>query len=202
MANNTKTNKTKTTSTKRTTSNKTSPIKEVKETTVEAMSVVPEVNIPIRANSQYLDKIDPHELIPCTNLTHGTLIYVSKRMAGYEERWDSFGAVAYIEFIELQSMARTDKMFFTENWIQIDDVRVLRQLNVDRFYKYAIDIDKFDDLFDLDIDELSKKINGMTKCIKNTVTMRAIELIENGTLDSMKKIEALENLLSCELIER
>lgn len=140
-------------------------------------------------------------IVGCSNGTYGKLMYVSGKTNERHE-WDAYGDVEYLELSELVSMKNSQKRFFTENWILIDDIDILKFLGVEKFYEKALNRDEIERLFSLQPEEVTKKIEGMTNGMKNTVAFYAAECIQNGSLDSRKMISALENSLNVELIEK
>ena len=98
-------------------------------------------------------------------------------------------------------MRNSQKRFFTENWIMIDDMDVLQFLGVEKYYEKALNSEEMESLFETDPNELSEKIHGMTDGMKNTVAFYASEKIKDGSLDSRKMISVLEDALGVELIE-
>lgn len=135
------------------------------------------------------------------NLTGGKLFYVSKRLVGYSEEWHEFGEEIPMEMAELYSMKNTDRRFFTENWIEVD-MAVLRDLQMDRFYENSITADEIENLFEMDTDKIISKIEKASPVIKNCVGIKAMKMVEDGRLNNIKTISALEKALNCELYER
>lgn len=174
-------------------------INETEETseTVEIAETQEAPSIIYRAKA----KIPMDALVMVKNLTGGKLVYVSKRMNGYSISWDSFGEEVPVEMSELYAMKNTDRRFFTENWIEVD-INVLRDLQMDRFYKNSITIDEINTMFDMDTDELIKKVKAASKTIQNSIGLRAIEMIKDRQLTDINVISALEEALNCELYER
>lgn len=146
-------------------------------------------------------EISSNYLVPCTSCFKGKLIYISKRTQGYQEEW-SFGQTAYIEFIELQTMVRTDKKFFENNWLYVEDMNVVKALNLERYYKNILKAEDFDDFFKKSPAEIEKRLKEMSNEIKISVVVRAIEMVEEGTLDSMKVIETIERVTGYDIIEK
>ena len=135
------------------------------------------------------------------NLTGGKLVYESKRLRGYSEVWHEFGEEIPMEMAELYSMKNTDRKFFTENWIEVD-ISVLRDLQMDRFYKNVMTVDEINNMFEMEADELINKVSNMTIALKNCVGIKASEMIADGRLTNIHTINALEKALNCELYER
>ena len=83
-----------------------------------------------------------------------------------------------------------------------EDSWVLKYLGVDRFYKNAIDIDGFDNIFKMKPKELEKTIAGLSAGQKKSVAYRAYELIAEKEIDSLSVIEILEKALGIQLMEK
>ena len=139
--------------------------------------------------------------VVCKNGTRGNLIYKSTRNLGYEVEWSEFGEEQQIEFGELLVMRGSQRRFFEDNWIIIEDQNVLKRLGVERFYKDVPEIEKFDELFKEDPDMLKEKISGMSAGMKDSVRIRAKELIMDGKIDSMAVIKAVGDAVGCDLTE-
>lgn len=148
-------------------------------------------------------EIDMSQQIPVYNGFHGKLIYKSSR-TGETFRWMEFGDEQDIELRELRNARNTGKAFFENNWFMFDDEYkwVIDYLGVGRYYKYAINIDEFDELFEKDPDDITEIISVMSSGQKNSLAYRARQLVADGTIDSRRVIAALETSLGVELIER
>ena len=159
--------------------------------------------VPVSVITTYIPKrkIPLDAQVMVKNMTGGKLVYSSKRLVGYTEEWHEFGEEIPMEMAELYSMKNTDRRFFTENWIEVDPA-VLRDLQMDRFYKDAITADEIENMVDMDINELISKINSMSQTTKNCIGIKAMEMIADGRLNNINKISALEKALNCELYER
>lgn len=150
-------------------------------------------------------KIPKDALIPLRNATMGQLVYGSSRQMGYTIVWSEPNAVQTVEFSELMSMRNTDRKFFTENWLLIEDdeftaEQVMRQLNILTYYKNYIDTEKLDEFFELPTDELVERIGTLSDGQKNTVLHKAIELYKDEKLTDLRKIRALEKILGEEIM--
>ena len=171
-----------------------------KTATIEKADVTEEVT---SASSPIVPKkkIPLDEPVMVKNLTGGKLVYESKRLRGYSEVWHEFGEEIPMEMAELYSMKNTDRKFFTENWIEVD-ISVLRDLQMDRFYKNVMTVDEINNMFEMEADELINKVSNMTIALKNCVGIKASEMIADGRLTNIHTINALEKALNCELYER
>jgi len=145
--------------------------------------------------------LDPNMIVTVKNGFQGHLIYKSKRTNERFE-WESFGDEQDMDLQELKNARNASKAFFTNNWFLIDDPEVLEYLGVTQYYKYALNFASFDDLFKMDADEIEETISHLSVGQKKSVAYRAKQLIDNGEIDSIKVINALEDSLSIELIDR
>ena len=185
----------KTTKTAKSTVAKTSPTKV--DNTVETSTVVS------TEKKQYKIKqnLDPNTIVTVKNGFQGHLIYKSRRTNERFE-WESFGDEQDMDLQELKNAKNSSKAFFVNNWFLIDDPEVLDYLGVSQYYKYALNFASFDDLFKKSPDDIKDTISYLSVGQKKSVAYRAKELIANGVIDSIKVINALENSLSIELIDR
>lgn len=116
--------------------------------------------------------------------------------------WDQFGAEQEMELRELKNAKNSYKKFFENNWFMFDEDWIVDYLGVQRFYRNAVRIEDFDEIFQKDAETISQIIGGMSDGQKKSVAYRARVLIAEGDIDSNKAIAALEESLGVELIER
>lgn len=145
--------------------------------------------------------VDIHQYVVVRNGFQGELVYVSKR-TGEHFYWDKFGDEQEIELIELKNAKGSSKEFYTNNWWLFDDEWVIDWLGVRQFYKNALSLDTFDEVFKLKPEEIEERVGKLSDGQKRSVSYRARQLIKEGGIDSNKVIAALEKSLGTELIER
>ena len=185
-----------TTTTKKTTTKSTS----AKSETVDAQEEYTQTTV----NSRIIaNEIDMNQLIPVQNGYQGRLIYKSGR-TNEEFVWEQFGDEQDMELRELRYAKGSAKSFFENNWFMFPDEYqwVIQYLNVKQFYKNAIDIEHFDDVYKKSPKEIEAALSNLSDGQKRSVAYRASELIRCGEIDSNKAIAALESALGVELIER
>lgn len=146
-------------------------------------------------------EIDLHEYVSVRNGFQGRLVYVSKR-TGERFVWDEFGDEQEMELLELKNAKNSNKKFFENNWFMFDEKWIPDFLGVTRYYKYAIGIDEFDDLFEKTPSEIIECVSKLSDGQKKSVAYRARKLIANGGIDSNRAIAALEKSLGIELTEK
>lgn len=148
-------------------------------------------------------EIDIHQYIPVISGVHGKLTYISKK-TGEKFSWLDFGEEQDMELQELRNAKGSNKKFFEKNWFMFNDEYdwVIDYLGVRNFYKHALKIDQFDELFEKSPSEITKIIKDLSNGQKRAVGYRARQLISENAIDSLKVIDALEKSLGIELIER
>ena len=157
--------------------------------------------VPEEPKHYTLKDLDPHMYITVRNGFNGVLVYRSKK-TGERFVWESFGDEQDMELMELKSARNSSKDFFVNNWFLFDDPQVIEWLGVTQYYKHALTADGFDELFDKTPAEIKQVISKLSNGQKSSVMFRARNKIKNGEIDSIKVINALEEALGVELIER
>lgn len=191
---------TKSTTNKRKPTTKTSPAEKPVEAVDNNMEAKEALNESPIVSYKAKKAIPMDALVMVKSAVNGKLVYVSKRLNGYIETWNGMGEEIPMEMAELYSMKNTDKSFFTENWIEVDPI-VLRDLQMERYYKDAVSIADLEDIFELEGDELRQAISKMKENTKNAFALEAVSRVENGTLTNFRTISIIEEMLNCEIYE-
>lgn len=145
--------------------------------------------------------VDPNQYVTVRNGFQGRLVYRSRK-TGEMYVWDEFGAEQEMELLELKNAKNSYKKFFVNNWFMFDEDWIVDYLGVRQFYKNAIPIDGFDNIFTMKPAELKRTVNALSDGQKKSVAYRAKELIAEKRIDSLSVIEVLEDALKIELIEK
>lgn len=145
--------------------------------------------------------IDLEQYVTVRNGFQGRLVYISKH-TGERFVWDEFGAEQEMELRELKNAKNSCKKFFENNWFMFDEDWIVDYLGVQRFYRNAVRIEDFDEIFKKDASAIAQIIGDMSDGQKKSAAYRARVLIAEGAIDSNKAISTLEESLGVELIER
>lgn len=175
-----------------------------KDTTRKTNSNIRQQQKPVEMKKPIIPKdIDPTQYIAVRNGFQGQLVYKSQR-TGELFTWEGFGDEQDIELRELRNMKNSNKTFFINNWFMFseEDDWVIDYLGVRQYYKNAIKIDNFDDIFTKRPAELKAIISKLSEGQKKSVAYRASELIVEHKIDSLSVITTLEETLGIELIEK
>lgn len=201
------TRKTGSTTAKKTTAAKTqevqTPIADVMTSEVNQTHAVVAEPVAVEVPVAYRVKevLSPNMFVTVKNGFNGKLVYKSRK-TGESFIWDQFGDEQDIELQELKNAKSASRLFFENNWFMFDDPEVIAYLGVERYYKNALSLDKFDDIFVMNPEALKEKIAQLSSGQRNSVAYRARQLINEGEIDSRKVIAALEESLNIELIEK
>jgi len=161
---------------------------------VGAESELPRSDKPMRAAD-----IDPTQYVTVRNGFHGKLVYDSQR-TGEHFVWNAFGDEQEMELRELRNAKNSFKKYFENNWFMFDEAWIIDYLGMKQYYKHAISIDHFDEIFKLSPDKLMQRLSELSSGQKKSVAYRAKELINSGDIDSMSVVKALEEALGVELV--
>lgn len=181
---------TETTETKNVVKKTVSPAKETKAAELET-----------KRQYRVKNTLTPNTFVTVKNGFNGRLVYKSSRT--HEKFvWEGFGAEQDIELQELKNAKSAHKTYFEHNWFLFDDPEVIRYLGVERYYASALSFDEFDELFTKTPDEIRVRIAAIPDGQKQALIYKAKQMISDGEIDSIKMVEALEESLAVELIER
>lgn len=155
-------------------------------------------------------KLDDGVLLNVRSNVYGGLVYINSR-TGDKYEWNEFGDVQQLTAGDLRAMKGTQRSFFQNQWIVIDGIAdsgyedvtqedIYKALMVSQYYSDLVDLENFEDIFKMtSVDELRYLISKMSDGCRLNLVVAANTAIENGTLDSMRTIQALEECLGCEL---
>lgn len=174
-----------------------------KRTTTKAAAPVVKENVTQEPVKLVQQEVDMNQYIPVRNGFHGMLIYRSSR-TGEIVRWNEFGDEQDIELLELRNAKNSAKDFFVNNWFLFDQEYdwVIDFLGLRNYYRNAINVEGFDEIFRKTPAEIKKTVKEMSEGQKKSLTYRAADLIASGEIDSRKVIAALEDALGIDLIEK
>lgn len=161
---------------------------------------VAETDVAEKEKNIVAKEIDPNQYVTVRNGFHGKLVYHSSR-TGERFVWDGFGSEQEMELRELRNARNNSKSFFANNWFMFDEEWIVDYLGVRQFYKNAVRIEDFDNIFKQTPAELKKTIKTMTAGQKRSLIYRATELISSGEIDSRKTVAAIEDALGVKLSE-
>ena len=149
-----------------------------------------------------LRKVSPDELVDVQSCTYGNMLYISKR-TGNRVEWEDFGDIQTMTVGELQIMKGSQPLFFERKLIMIvgeNAKDVIDYLQLNKYYADFGSIDEIDAIFEASPEEIKRIVANLPDKAIETIARRAYALIENGTIDSQRVINALQDSLGYELV--
>ena len=166
-----------------------------KETTVteNIESVEQEVKKPIPR------KYAPDDLIPCRSITYGELL-----MTGTKSKlmyvWANYNDVTEVEFQDLQALKSTRSSYLFRPRFVIEDEELVEEWGKDfkDMYSKIVSVD-VEEMFNLPLGKFKAALKNAPKGVQQAVKNIAGEKIMNGSLDSLAKIKAIDEILNTDL---
>ncbi|MPL95075.1 hypothetical protein SDC9_41238 [bioreactor metagenome] len=150
-----------------------------------------------------LAEVSLNDLVEVQSCFYGSLVYVSSK-TGYRIEWGEFGASQYMPVEEVMTMRNSQPTFFTNQWVRIigDNASdVMNFLQLDRYYSKTAKVDSFDDLFAYTPAKIEEVVSTFTDSMKESFARYTHSLVQNGEIDSIKKIDAIERATGFEIKE-
>lgn len=144
-------------------------------------------------------KYAPDDLIPCRSITYGELLLTAPK-SKLLYSWSNYGDITEIEFQDLQALKSMRSSYIFKPRFIIEDLELVEQWNKDlgKIYSDIIEVD-VEDLFSLPLNQFKAKLKKAPSGIQQAVKNVAGEKILNGSLDSLAKIRAIDEILGTDL---
>lgn len=144
-------------------------------------------------------KFAPDELITCRSVTYGELLLTAPK-SKLLYSWSNYNDTTEVEFQDLQALKSTRSSYLYRPRIVIENEELLEQWDKDfgEMYKNIVDVD-VEDMFKLPLNQFKAKLKKSPKGVQQAVKNIAGEKIMNGSLDSLAKIKAIDEILGTDL---
>lgn len=199
--------KTKTASTKKVEAKKevqeVQDIQEVIETPVEEVKEVEEVAeekvIEKPVSKKEKRKFEPNDLIPCRSVVSGGL-FMDGIMSIMPYTWSDFGDVVDVEYRDLVAAVRNKNGYIMKPFFVImDDDFVAEYPFLKELYAKQYATKDLAKILLMPVDDMVEEIKTLPGNVKDILKGLASTWIENGKLDSFKRIKALDEALGTDL---
>ena len=144
-------------------------------------------------------KFAPDDLIVCRSITFGELLLTGKK-SKLLYSWANYGDTTEVEYQDLQALKSTRSSYLFRPRFIIEDEELVEQWGKDfgDIYKNIEDVDA-EDLLKLPVGQLKSKLKKASKGVQLAVKNIAGDKILNGSLDSLAKIKAIDEILGTDL---
>lgn len=146
----------------------------------------------------------PSDLIPCKNIFAGTTVLTgNKTKTNYV--WEGFGVVEYVEYQDLRSeILNKRSAYIYEPLIMIEDEHIVKSFKgLFELYKNMKTPEELEDLLHNGTEaELRKAIEEIPFGLQESLRSLAATMLQEGTLDSVRKVRMIDDLLDTSLSEQ
>ena len=169
----------------------------VKNTVLEDEVEVVEVVKPAKKVNK--PKHESSELIPCRSVVFGELILIGPK-TNMRYSWANEGDVREVEYQDLVSWRALHSKYLFAPLIIIEDEDICEEWKADlgKLYEEIQAVD-LKELFNLPIRQFTAQLKKLPVTMKSSVQNMAYAMIQDRTLDSLRKIEAIDEILGTEL---
>lgn len=179
---------------------KTEVKEEIKEEVIE--EVVEKTEEPVveqKKTTKASRKFAPDEPISCRSITFGELLLTGPK-SKLLYSWANYGDTTEVEYQDLQALKSTRSSYLYRPRFIIEDDELVEQWNKDfkDLYDGIIEVD-VEDILKLPLNQFKSKLKKAPKGVQQAVKDIAGEKIMNGSLDSIKKIQAIDEILGTDL---
>jgi len=174
--------------------------KEIISDEINVIAEVEEVEQkPKKVSAKTPRKFAPEDMIACRSVTFGELLMPgAKTKVLYS--WANYGDTTEVEYQDLQALRSTRSSYLFKPRFIIEDEELLEQWAKDfgEMYKNIISVDA-EEIFKLPISHFKSKLKKAPRGVQQAVKNIAGEKILNGSLDSLTKIKAIDEILGTDL---
>ena len=144
-------------------------------------------------------KYAPDDMITCRSVTFGELLMTGKK-SGLLYSWANHGDTTEVEYQDLQALKSTRSSYLFRPRFVVEDEELIAQWGKDfeKLYQDIVDVD-VEAIFKLPVAQMKAKIKKAPRGVQQAVKNIAGEKILNGTLDSLAKIKAIDEVLGTDL---
>ena len=144
-------------------------------------------------------KYAPDDLITCRSVTYGELL-----LTGTKSKllyiWSNYNDTTEVEYQDLQALKSTRSSYLFKPRFVIEDPELVEQWGKDfqDMYSKIIDVD-IEKMFDLPLGKFKTALKNAPSGVQQAVKNIAGDKIMNGSLDSLQKIKAIDDILGTDL---
>lgn len=139
--------------------------------------------------------------IRCRSVRPGDLIYVSS--TGITYTWNGFGDIRELPYQDVLSLKSRRSKFLYEPWFIIDDPELLKTKEFagefDDVYKIYEEFENPKKFFDRKPSEIKEMLKSAPNGLKDLIVFNAGKYIEEGALDSIGVVNAVDEVLGTQL---
>lgn len=133
--------------------------------------------------------------IPCRSVTQGGL-YMEGQKTHMQYEWVTYGDYADVEYADLAAAVRVKSGYvFRPTFIIEDDDFIAEFPALKKFYTENYSVTDLEAILRYPIDKMLEEIKCLPKTALDSLKVLAASSVADGSLDSVKKINALDEVL-------
>ena len=144
-------------------------------------------------------KYAPDDMVTCRSLTYGELLLTGPK-SKLLYSWANYNDTTEVEYQDLQALKSTRSSYLYRPRFIIEDEELVEQWGKDftEMYNNVVEVD-VEDMFKLPLNQFKSKLKKAPRGVQQAVKNIAGEKILNGSLDSLAKIKAIDEILGTDL---
>lgn len=144
-------------------------------------------------------KYGPDEQITCRSITYGELLIVGPK-SKLLYSWSNYGDTTPVEYQDLQALRSIRSAHLLKPRIIVEDEELIAQWGKDfeNMYSKIVDVD-VEKILDLPLGKFKTALKNAPNGVQQAVKNIAGEKILDGSLDSLAKIKAIDEILGTDL---
>lgn len=154
-----------------------------------------------KATPQPQRKYEATELIPCRSITQGLLIAEGKQ-SKILYRWDGYGDTQEVEYRDLYAFKSSRSGYIYDPLFIIEDEQLLedaRWKEVKELYDKMYDSSDINEIINLPPAKFLEVLSQIPIGMKNAVKIEVATRLNNGSFDSIKKLDYVDKICGTEL---
>lgn len=158
------------------------------------------VNIEVKKSAVKASrKYAPDDHIVCRSITYGELLITGPK-SKLLYSWSNYGDTTPVEYQDLQALRSVRSTHLLKPRIVVEDEELIAQWGKDYkdLYSKVVDVD-VEKLLDLPLGKFKTALKNAPKGVQQAVKNIAGEKIMDGSLDSLAKIKAIDEILGTDL---
>ena len=153
------------------------------------------MSLPVKEKKKFSDS----DGILCRSITQGGL-YMEGAKTHMLYEWVEYGDITYVEYADLAAAVRVKSSYVFNPMFIVDDEDFIEEFSqLKKFYTENYTAHDLESILFLPVDEMLVEIAALPKSAIESLKVLAASSINDGTLDSVKKIKSLDEVFGTNL---
>lgn len=137
--------------------------------------------------------------IECRSITQGGL-YMEGAKSHMLYEWVEYGDITFVEYADLAAEVRMKSSYVFGPFFIVEDEDFINEFQqLKKFYDEKYTVEDLEQIIAYPVERMIEEISTLPKSARESIKVLAASSINEGTLDSVRKIKALDELLGTNL---